>query len=343
VEPYVPPRWVRRLVLVPLLLVLTLLALIAVPFVVVVGGLLSPVVPMAGRVVRVALFGLAYLLVDSAAVLAAFVLWVASGFGLRLRSPGFQTAHYALMRWVLASLMNAARSLFGLRVEVEPEPRQAPDLSRPLIVLSRHAGPGDSFVLVSGLLSTYRLRPSVVMKAALQLDPSLDVLGNRLPNTFIAPRKGADTRILEEIAALGAALQPGGALLIFPEGANFTPNRRLRSIGYLEKLKMLRQAEEARALEHVMAPRPGGVWAATSAAPGADVVFVAHTGLRDVGELADAWRSLPIQQPIKARWWRVPAEEVPRDKDEQERWLYRWWGKLDQWIDLQQPTPESKV
>ena len=52
-------------------------------------------------------------------------------------------------------------------------------------MLSRHAGPGDSFLLVHQLLSVYGRRPRVVMKAALQFDPSLDVLGNRLPNVFV--------------------------------------------------------------------------------------------------------------------------------------------------------------
>jgi 1-acyl-sn-glycerol-3-phosphate acyltransferase len=341
VNPVVPPRWVRRLVLAPLMLVLTLIALVAVPVVALVAAVLSPFVPVARSVWRVALFSLVYLLVDSAALLASIGVWVASGFGARLGSPRFQAASYALMRWVLGSLVRVARPLFGLQVKVETGDR--PVQGHPVIVLSRHSGPGDSFLLVHELLSTYQRRPSVVMKAALQLDPSLDVLGNRLPNAFIAPKPGADTHILDEIAALGAGMGPAGALLIFPEGANFTPNRRLRSIVYLEKLKMLRQAEEARALEHVMAPRPGGVWAATRAAPEADVIFVAHTGLRDVGELADAWRNLPMRRPIKARWWRVPAAEVPDERDEQERWLYRWWGRLDAWIDQQEPAPEPRV
>ena len=52
-------------------------------------------------------------------------------------------------------------------------------------MLSRHAGPGDSFLLVRQLLSVYRRRPRVVMKATLQLDPGVDVVANRVPNVFI--------------------------------------------------------------------------------------------------------------------------------------------------------------
>ena len=58
-------------------------------------------------------------------------------------------------------------------------------------MLSRHAGPGDSLLLVHHLLSVYHRRPRVVMKAALQLDPGLDVVGNRVPNVFISHAAGA--------------------------------------------------------------------------------------------------------------------------------------------------------
>ena len=101
---------------------------------------------------------------------------------------------------------------------------------------------------------------------------------------------------------------------------------------------MVEQAAEARTLEHVMAPRPGGVFAATGANLGADVVFVAHTGVRELGELADTWRTVPQGRLVRARWWRVPHEDVPRERDEQKRWLYRWWGELDDWIDANTPA-----
>ena len=45
--------------------------------------------------------------------------------------------------------------------------------------------PEDSFLLVHQLPSIYQGRPRVVMKATLQLDPSLDIVGNQLPNVFI--------------------------------------------------------------------------------------------------------------------------------------------------------------
>jgi len=42
--------------------------------------------------------------------------------------------------------------------------------------------------------------------------------------------------------------------------------------------------------------------------------------------VADVWRSLPMDALIRAKWWRVPADQVPRDADQetQLRWLYDW-------------------
>ena len=334
----VPPVAVRRLVLTPLLLVLAVAVVVVLPVPLALAWLVAAVVPRLRNGLRLVTVVAVYVLIDAGALLAAAGLWVASGFGRRLGTKRYLDRHYALMRWVLDSLVRVMLPVFKLGFEVEEPDEPLPEPRRPLIVLSRHSGPGDSFLLVHQLLRTYQRRPRVIMKDALQLDPALDVLGNRLPNVFVAPRPGADVDILAAIGRLAAGLGPDDAMLIFPEGANFTPRRRLRSIAYLEKLKLVEQAAEARTLEHVLAPRPGGVWAATSAAPGADVVFVAHTGLRELGELSQTWRQVPLGRTVRARWWRVPGSEVPREKAEQERWLYRWWGHLDDWIDEQAPA-----
>jgi hypothetical protein len=45
-----------------------------------------------------------------------------------------------------------------------------------------------------------------------------------------------------------------------------------------------------------------------------------------------------MEQVIVARWWRVPAAEVPRDRDEVVRWLYDWWERIDAWIDENRPV-----
>ena len=246
------------------------------------------------------------------------------------------------MRWWLAVVFRVATRTFRLRIEIE-EPELTPAeararLTRPVIVLSRHAGPGDSFLLVHHLLSRYRRKPRIVMKAALQFDPSLDVVINRLPNAFVPARHGAGSMVVKEIQRLAAGLGPTGALVIFPEGGNFTPRRRLRAIRLLEERRLAEEAARARAMEHLLPPKPNGALAAIEAAPTADVVFVAHTGLEHVITLGDVWRALPMEQVLKARWWRVPAAEVPEGREAQVDWLYDWWARIDVWIGDNRPT-----
>ena len=71
-------------------------------------------------------------------------------------------------------------------------------------------------------------------------------------------------------------------------------------------------AERAEAMTNVLAPRPGGFIAALDAAPEADVVLVAHTGLDHVLTVGDIWRELPMDKRIVMRWWKVAARRDPR-------------------------------
>jgi hypothetical protein len=46
-----------------------------------------------------------------------------------------------------------------------------------------------------------------------------------------------------------------------------------------------------------------------------------------------------MEQVVKARWWRVPAAEVPAEREAQVRWLYEWWERIDTWIGENRPVP----
>ena len=110
--------------------------------------------------------------------------------------------------------------------------------------------------------------------------------------------------------------------MIFPEGGNFTPERRQRQIDKLRRLGLESMARRAERMENVLAPRPGGLLAALDAAPDADVVLVAHTGLDHLLTVRDIWRELPMDKQIIMRWWRVPREEIPEGRDERIDWLF---------------------
>jgi 1-acyl-sn-glycerol-3-phosphate acyltransferase len=337
-----PPRLVRRIVLAPLLMVIALGLVLLFPLLAVAFGIVglsrSRRLRPRFRALRVLYFAVIWLLGETAALVMCLGLWIASGFGGRLRSEQYQVRHYAIMRWFLDLLFRSAERVFGLRVEVtEPAldiAEAAARLARPVIVLSRHAGPGDSFLLVHHLLTVYRRQPRVVMKAAIQLDPGLDVVGNRLPNVFVSSRRFGESLYTEQISRLAHGLGPDDALVIFPEGGNWTPGRWRRGIRRLNQAGRPDLAGRARRMPNLLPPRPGGALAAITACPDADVIFVAHTGLDKLVSVRDVWQNLPVEQPLRAQWWRVPCEQVPCDapKEEQVQWLYAWWERIDAWI-----------
>jgi 1-acyl-sn-glycerol-3-phosphate acyltransferase len=301
------------------------------------------------RALRLLYFALIWLAAETLALVTCLGLWVASGFGGRLRTEPYQSRHYAIMRRFLDSVYRGATSTFRVRVEVEEpeltETELAARLARPVIVLSRHAGPGDSFLLVRQLLSVYGRRPRVVMKATLQLDPGLDVVANRLPNVFIAHHKTGERLFIEQIERLASGLDQAGALVIFPEGGNWTPGRWQRGVRRLEQLGRSDLAARAKDMPNVLAPRTGGAFAAIAACPEADVIFVAHAGLDRLVSVRDIWRSLPMDQVIRAKWWRIEVGEVPRDADHetQTRWLYDWWERIDAWISANRPDGDGQA
>ena len=206
----VPPRLIRRIVLAPLLIVIAVamavlflpLALLALVFSLARGARPARSGQSARpsrlgrlRALRLLSFALIWLVAETAALFMCLALWITSGFGGRLQTEPYQSRHYAIMEWYLGRLYSAAVGPLGLRIVVhEPEltaGEQAARLARPVIVLSRHAGPGDSLLLVHHLLTVYHRRPRIVMKATLQLDPGLDVVANRVPNVFISSQQTA--------------------------------------------------------------------------------------------------------------------------------------------------------
>ena len=139
--------------------------------------------------------GLAWSAGEIAALTVFLCLWLVSGFGGRLDTEPYQARHYAIMKWFLDLIYRAAGRACGLTRDGDrPAGSRGPRGDRPLIVLSRHAGPGDSLLLIHHLLSVCERRPRVVMKATLQLDPTVDILANRRAQRVPAPGGQARAR-----------------------------------------------------------------------------------------------------------------------------------------------------
>jgi hypothetical protein len=275
-------------------------------------------------------FATFYLVMEVVGLVAMFVLWIAFGFGIKLKSERAVEVHYRFMtRWLLA-MYRAVSKLFGLRIQIEERPTPQPG---PLLVFCRHAGPGNSLMLIGTMMIAYRRRPRIVMLAKLQWDPLFDSMGNRLPNRFITHNKKDSARYVTAIGELAEGLRDQDAFVLFPEGRDFTQPLRVRAIDLLKQKGFHRHAERAEGMLNVLPPRHRGPMAAIQAAPEADVVFVAHSVLEEIGSFKDLWRRIPLQYPIEARYWRLPPAEVPHTEDESIEWLYLWWDQIDDWIE----------
>jgi len=343
-----PPRLLRRVLVAPAMIGLTALLLAVTPIVVLVLAFLVRFLPGRWRALRLFWFFLVYLLRESLGIFGLFFLWVTSGCGWKLRSDRFSRAHFRLTGWYLRGLVGSASKVLGLTLITESVPddlalgptraaalqhRKVTTPVRPVLVFSRHAGAGDSFILAHLLINVYGRQPRIVLKDLLQLDPCIDIVLNRLPNRFISPNPVPGSGVIESIQTLATDLEPQGALLLFPEGGNFSERRKHRAIEHLREQGLDQATKTAEGFAHVLPPRPAGAFAAIDASPDAEILFVAHTGLEQLSTVGDLWSGLPLDREVRLSWWTVRHEEIPVDPRERVLWLYEWWERIDDWID----------
>jgi 1-acyl-sn-glycerol-3-phosphate acyltransferase len=309
---------------------LLLLAVLAVPLAVLPSVRLRPL--------RFAGFLLLFLLADLTGFAAA--CWA----GLRWawlpedrRAQRLEDNSYLLLGRLIGTLLRAAGPLFGLRVVVTP-PVPTASGSRPLLLFSRHAGPGDSLLLVHTLLGAAGLRPQLVLKRFLCWDPCLDILVGRIPHCFVPPGPQPDVAAL--MGGMAAAVRPGEVLAVFPEGGNFTAERYRRAIHWLRRTGQLRRARRAARQRNVLPPRMTGSLAALGGAveAGADVLFVAHTGLDQLDTPGRMWAGVPLREPVRATWWLVPGTGLPEGQAARREWLDEQWSRVDTWISRERQS-----
>lgn len=323
----------RRVLGTPAIVAVAVLTLLALP-VVAVFQLFSVLGYLAGRPprfrgLRAAVFAVLYSLGECACLLACAVLWLRSPVPRWRDAAAWERRHVRLLQELLGSLLRAAATLFRFRLRLESPRGETLDHDRPLLVLGRHAGPGASFVLVHVLLERYGRVPRIVLKRRLRLDPALDVLLTRIGCAFLG-----GTGSTQAVARLAAQLKPRDALLIYPEGSDWTPTRHRMAVTRLRLRGLRARADAAAARPHVLPPRPGGTFAALTAAPDAQVAVFMHTGHDDLLEAGALWRALPLRRELHMVWWSEPRPEVS-DETACGRWLDELWGEIDSWVSEQ--------
>ncbi len=333
-----PPTWIRRPVTITVWVIISLLCLLSSP-------LLLGLAALAGKLTRnprptiVMRLLVAYFARELATLAACGALWVLSGAGLLLRTRYFERLHWRLLGWFVHGLASLALSLLKIEVtsQSSPEARDAFRADAPFFIFSRHAGPGDTVLLIDELLSKHHRRPSVVFKETLALDPSIDLIAHRLPHAVLDIEDREECE--ERIAQVASGLSVRGALLLFPEGGNFTRERRTSALSRLRRKGRYRAATKADQMSHVLPPQPSGALAALRGNSEVDVIFAAHTGLGLAAYPRELWRELPIGKTLRTKTWLVPAAEIPREPEQQVNWLFAWWKRIDDWIESQGSEP----
>ena len=328
------PTAIRRPLTITAWVVMSILCLGLSPLMLALAAIAAAVLrgPQPLLVVRLVI---AYFAHELAVLTGCGALWLISGCGWQIHSRSSERLHYRLLGWFAHGMAQRGLTLLDIDVAPQPSPEATRrlELDRPLLFFSRHAGPGDTVLIIDLLMTRYRRLPSVVFKDTLTIDPCIDLIGHRLPHA------GLDTSNPEEsearIEQVASGLDRRGVLLLFPEGGNFSPERRRHALEKLVRKGRSREAAAGRQMTHVLPPHPAGALAAMRANPGCDVIFAAHTGLGVAAFPRELWRHPPIGKTLKTRMWLAPAAERPLDPEAQVRWLYDWWKQIDDWVECQ--------
>jgi len=331
---WIPPIGVRRVFLDPVIYVCALASVLTSPILFTLAFVADLIARGPWKFTRTTRLFVVFMGSEVIGLTSAFVLWVVSGFGLAIRSPRFRRANYRLLSWWLRTMSREVQAAFGLTILL---PRQLP-INGPVIVFSRHAGPGDSVFIASVLLHHFDRFPRVVGKKELEFSPFFDVMGHRLPMRFIRPHPKNRAAALEAVRDAASNLGDRDAFVLFPEGGNFTPKRRARVIESFESRGLESDATYARHLVNVLPPHPSGPIAAIAQSPDADVVFVAHTGSEDLISPTIIWRGIPFARSIRVNYWHIASADVPSSREERVVWLNTQWEMIDRWITANRLT-----
>lgn len=274
--------------------------------------------------------------------LTVYVMWediglVVECWYLRVRSPRgtsptWDEDHLALIRRTLNNVLFTARRVVGFHIEIEGLITVGRP-GHPLVVVSRHAGPADSLAIAWLLASTAGRIPRVVVADAMLWDPGIAMVLQRLDSYFVPSRSGAGDDRTKGVSELASTLASNDAMLIFPEGRNWSRDRHDDQVERLARRGEDDRAERARSRPWVLEARSRGVAAMREHAPEADVMVIAHTGLEMLTGPAAVVAAVPFRNRLLIRGITHRSEDVPTDPGEVAAWLDDQWGGVNDWVD----------
>jgi 1-acyl-sn-glycerol-3-phosphate acyltransferase len=324
----VPPRWLRLLLTIPLIYVGSAFVTLISPALFLILVLIDLVDRRSWRFSRVGGLGISMCVAEFVGLTTLFVLWVASGFGLAMRTDPFQRAHNKVFGWWLEFVTRALRFFLDFEFVLPTTERVA----GPILTFARHAGPGDAFLLARTVIQDYHRQLRMLGANKLLWDPFMNHMMLRLPYHFCDPNPKDPAADLLAVADMCATMDDDSVMIIFPEGGNWTPGRWEGAIERLESRGRPDLAARATEMKHVLPPRSAGAVAALQARDDLTVVFVVHVGLEDLYSLKEIWKKVPLRRQVQATYWSVSKDEIPSDPAEMSAWLFDQWELVDQWI-----------
>jgi 1-acyl-sn-glycerol-3-phosphate acyltransferase len=281
---------------------------------------------------RILLFGLAYATLEVVGLILLTLAWMVSGAGMargRLEASTFR-----VQMWWASSVLASVKRIFGITLEAQGLDQFE---DTPFILLARHTSIVDNLLPSHFISKPHGIHLAYVMKSELQVDPCLDVAGNRLPNVFVRRGAGETDGEVAAIRRLGSRLGNGEGVLIYPEGTRFNPSKIAPLVRRLERRNPDLHAI-ARNYRTVLPPRPAGTLALLDSTIG-DVVVMAHRGLDGFARIADIWRGGMVRQRVEVLFWRIRRSAIPEERGARLQWLYCVWDDIDRWVaDNVQPS-----
>lgn len=320
--------WARRVLTIAGCVLIWLVLLTSFPILLIAGAIVDLAQGSVWIITRCVVFFTYYFSCEVLGIIASFFIWLARGVGMSASHERFLDWNFALQRWWANALCRGAQRIFSIRIEVEG----TDELSNgPVIVFLRHASVADTLLPAVFIANPNGLKLRYVLKHELLWDPCLDIVGNRLPNSFVRRNSGDSYRMLELMKDLG----PRDGVIIYPEGTRFSETRRELIIQQLERKGETYLCERARILKNVLPPRLGGPLNLLERNDAADVVFCAHFGFDGVVDLRDFLRGSLVGRTVKVRFWRVPFAAVPTSREARKDWLFENWTRVDEWVGRQ--------
>ena len=301
----------RRLLTFSSLVIVTILAVLLLPLVVIVTLLLSTS-PKYRTAPQALTFIYGFLLFEWSG-LTRFA-WVLARYPRQEQIE----QNRAIQLWWAQGLLDMGQKLYKLRIEVSGEDALKGNTA---LLLARHSSMGDTALPLLFFSKARSEGLRYVLKQELQLLPCLDIGGHRLPNVFV-DRTGADSaKAVKDVSDLIATAGPDESVLIYPEGTRFTQKKhdQLRAKHPHLEVQLDRWP-------NLMPIRLGGVTGMLAANPGKDLVFLAHAGFEGSANIQDLLGGGWLNQRVRLHFWRVPYSELP--KDNVQDFLFAEWDKM---------------